>query len=811
MQVQAITMPGLQVAAMGAVTGTGARMGVIAERSPAPQDTDAGGFWRLLLREIDGEGCAAPVQGQGGGPDGAKQGAGNTNAGPTLDGATGQVEPGVETGAGMSTGPGEVGSGDAGKPRVPREAESPHGDGEAGGDTSPGAWPIADPIVNMAAISGELAAFALPVFTAVQQEVSRPEAEASQVQARGQGAMSETPVMAAGMPGEGGQTMGMGVYADMLASTIMTASTMHAAKQTSEVKPHDAAIRGPGVEIAGNAPATVSTPATAGEAASMVPVSREPEDGPGAAMGESPHAAGGRLTRGAVQQEQGGATGAARAGGHAGGHNDATGADIFDQAAGVAAGAMNARSGQEPGKVDPELVQVIRDVMARSARVIRGQSEATDVTHTHDEQVGTQAPAYAPVPGAAGTSRAGTMEADPRGAGAQVQVQPSTAQVQSPAATAGMQEMPGSSHAGQVAGDRGQAITTVAGQDAGHGTGSIDPTENPAGGSSPAGPVRHIAPGGPGDTPATGLEAPGMRHDGSGTGDAGGPSWSLGASQRPEAYSVQSRHLQGGRGSGETVEAVEGAAAGAVTRAGAGREIERGAVEPGEAPGVPASGVGAAVDAGYRSVYGGESADRRAGQGMDQGSQQQGSSQHQQAMGAVQHAGEVPAPDSVQQPYPGDRAVPEPLRALVDEVVAQVVEKAVLRFREGRTEMTVQLKPDYLGRIHISVIDHAGTLTAGIRAESEAVRALIEAGLPQLKTSLASQGFNIEQFTVFTGPGYGAPQFGFERGDAWQDMGPRGGEGGRAAGAVKKLDEGVIGAAWAPSSRGGTGLIDYAV
>ncbi|HHV61040.1 MAG TPA: flagellar hook-length control protein FliK [Firmicutes bacterium] len=495
----------------------------------------------------------------------------------------------------------------------------------------------------------------------------------------------------------------------------------------------------------------------AGEASEPGVPAREAKDSgtvmnSGAAVKQRQDSVEGHPARGA--RHGAGEPGAAQARAHSRAHN---GDVVAHQAASGTTGAAKAHGergpGENAGKIDPEMVQVIRDVMARSARIIQGQGEAADPTRRGQDMA-----ARAP----------GTWETGYRGAQAEVEEQ-------------GQEQLQGRPLSG-TPGD-GTQVNPPAGSG-----------ESPRGGGNP---VVHNAPGGRDDSPASMST---VHYDPVHSGAAVAEGFPASSGRHHEPYAARSGRRQGDGG----FEAGAG-------EAWAGREVEREVVRSGQVTGEPGGGSDAGV---YRHIHGRETAAVWAGQDKGQNPQQhqdprqRGQDERQQAVGAVQHTGEISKPG--QQLDLRDKAAPEPLRSLANEVVAQVVERAGLRLREGRTEMTVQLRPDYLGRIHIRITDDAGILTAGIRTESEAARALIEAGLPQLKTSLASQGFNIEQFTVFVGPGHGAPQFEFERGGRWQDMGQR--EGSRpGGGAVRKLDVRAIGTAWPPASRGGAGLIDYAV
>jgi len=64
--------------------------------------------------------------------------------------------------------------------------------------------------------------------------------------------------------------------------------------------------------------------------------------------------------------------------------------------------------------------------------------------------------------------------------------------------------------------------------------------------------------------------------------------------------------------------------------------------------------------------------------------------------------------------------------------------------------MQIQLKPESLGKIDISLAYDNDQLTGKMLVESELVRAQLENSLKGLKSDLLKQGINIEQFKIET-------------------------------------------------------------
>jgi len=102
-------------------------------------------------------------------------------------------------------------------------------------------------------------------------------------------------------------------------------------------------------------------------------------------------------------------------------------------------------------------------------------------------------------------------------------------------------------------------------------------------------------------------------------------------------------------------------------------------------------------------------------------------------------------------PQAHERETPVTARAVID----QIVQRAQLRLGRSEAEMTIDLKPDVLGKVHLKVTSEQGRVVAEIRAESAATRQLIEAGLGDLKAALAEKGIDLGAVAVSSGFGAG--------------------------------------------------------
>jgi flagellar hook-length control protein FliK len=81
---------------------------------------------------------------------------------------------------------------------------------------------------------------------------------------------------------------------------------------------------------------------------------------------------------------------------------------------------------------------------------------------------------------------------------------------------------------------------------------------------------------------------------------------------------------------------------------------------------------------------------------------------------------------------------------------SQVVEQFRGEYSPETKEMQLQLKPESLGKIDISLSYDNEELTGKMLVESEVVRAQLENSLKGLKSDLLKQGINIEQFKIET-------------------------------------------------------------
>lgn len=82
------------------------------------------------------------------------------------------------------------------------------------------------------------------------------------------------------------------------------------------------------------------------------------------------------------------------------------------------------------------------------------------------------------------------------------------------------------------------------------------------------------------------------------------------------------------------------------------------------------------------------------------------------------------------------------------EIMAQVVQKAELMFTNKLSELKIDLKPEFLGRLTIKVTVEEGLVTARFIAENQQVKHMLETNLHTLRHNLESQGIRVERAEV---------------------------------------------------------------
>ncbi|MDF1616826.1 flagellar hook-length control protein FliK [Petrocella sp. FN5] len=86
-----------------------------------------------------------------------------------------------------------------------------------------------------------------------------------------------------------------------------------------------------------------------------------------------------------------------------------------------------------------------------------------------------------------------------------------------------------------------------------------------------------------------------------------------------------------------------------------------------------------------------------------------------------------------------------------NDIINQIVTKAIVNLSDTRTSMNLQLNPGNLGKIAISVVAEQGLVKGQFVAENEVVKQMIESNIGQLKSQLEQQGIKVDKIEVTLG------------------------------------------------------------
>jgi flagellar hook-length control protein FliK len=86
-------------------------------------------------------------------------------------------------------------------------------------------------------------------------------------------------------------------------------------------------------------------------------------------------------------------------------------------------------------------------------------------------------------------------------------------------------------------------------------------------------------------------------------------------------------------------------------------------------------------------------------------------------------------------------------------VMDQIVDKATVRLDQGRSEVQIRLKPDFLGNVHMNIASDKNQLVVRIVTDQPMVKDIIQTHLHQLTSQLQNQGLVIHRFDVTVNPG----------------------------------------------------------
>jgi flagellar hook-length control protein FliK len=82
-------------------------------------------------------------------------------------------------------------------------------------------------------------------------------------------------------------------------------------------------------------------------------------------------------------------------------------------------------------------------------------------------------------------------------------------------------------------------------------------------------------------------------------------------------------------------------------------------------------------------------------------------------------------------------------------VIRQIVQRMTLHTQGMQSTMTVRLKPEFLGNVHMQISTGNQQVVVRLATESLAVKEMVEQGLVYLKAELQQHGLEIDKFDVF--------------------------------------------------------------
>ena len=84
----------------------------------------------------------------------------------------------------------------------------------------------------------------------------------------------------------------------------------------------------------------------------------------------------------------------------------------------------------------------------------------------------------------------------------------------------------------------------------------------------------------------------------------------------------------------------------------------------------------------------------------------------------------------------------------MQDITRQIVEQIKIMIKPEQTSMEIQLNPESLGRINLSVVAKDGIMTAHFTAQNELAKEAIESQMQVLKDNLNNQGLKVESIEV---------------------------------------------------------------
>ena len=95
--------------------------------------------------------------------------------------------------------------------------------------------------------------------------------------------------------------------------------------------------------------------------------------------------------------------------------------------------------------------------------------------------------------------------------------------------------------------------------------------------------------------------------------------------------------------------------------------------------------------------------------------------------------------------------------AQLRDIANQIMEQIKIVIKPDQTNMELQLNPEHLGRVNLTITEKEGMMTAQFTTQSEVAKEAIESQMATLRETLQNQGIKVESIEVTVS------EFGFER------------------------------------------------
>lgn len=128
--------------------------------------------------------------------------------------------------------------------------------------------------------------------------------------------------------------------------------------------------------------------------------------------------------------------------------------------------------------------------------------------------------------------------------------------------------------------------------------------------------------------------------------------------------------------------------------------------------------------------------------------------------------------------------------ALVREIADQLLERVRVVVSPETTSLEIQLTPEHLGKVGLTISEQDGVLKASFFTENELAKQAIETNLVQFKETLNEQGLKVESIEVMVS------EFSFDKNGQAEQSGQGGEQKGRHHFAAEETEEGIAKPDW---------------